>query len=68
MTREEIVEDLAESIYQYSNCIEEIEDNTDFLLAKVCEEVRELVTEKVKSRAVQGFPVGNEAEFGTSME
>lgn len=68
MTREEIVEDLAESIYQYSNCIEEIEDNTDFLLAKVCDEVRELVTDKVKSRAVQGFPTGNDAEFGTSME
>jgi len=68
MTREEIVEDLAESIYQYSNCIEEIEDNTAFLLAKVCDEVRERVTEKVKSRAIEGFPVGNKAEFGTSME
>ena len=68
MTREEIVEDLAESIYQYSNCIEEIEDNTDFLLAKICEEVRGLVTEKVKSRAIEGFPTGNKADFGTTME
>ena len=68
MTREEIVEELAESIYQYSSCIEEIEENTDFLLVKVCEEVRELVTDKVKSRAIEGFPVGNKADFGTSME
>ncbi len=68
MTREEIVEELAEGIYLHSSCIEEIVENTDFLLAKVCDEVRGLVAEKVKSREIEGFPIGNKADFGTTME
>ena len=53
MTREQIVEDLAESISQYSSCLEEVAENTDFLLNKICDEVRELVTAKVKSRTIK---------------
>ena len=35
MTKEEIVEEIAEGIYQYSSCIEEIVENTnDFLETK----------------------------------
>ena len=53
MTREEIVEELAESIYQYSSCLDEIKPNTDYLLKMIDEEVRTAVNEKVKSRTIQ---------------
>ncbi len=53
MTREEIVEELAEGIYQYSSCIEEIVENTNNFLETLCHEVREAVVEKVKSRYVE---------------
>ena len=52
MTREEIVEELAEGIFQYSSCIEEIVENTNSFLPNICEEVRELVMEKVESRSI----------------
>ena len=53
MTKEEIVEELAEGIYQYSSCIEEIVENTNNFLETLCHEVREAVVEKVKSRYVE---------------
>ena len=52
MTREEIVEELAEGIYQYSSCIEEIVENTNYHLANICDEVRDLVHKKVISRTI----------------
>jgi hypothetical protein len=50
MTKEEIIEEIAEGIFQYSNCQEEIELNTIEYLADICKEVRESVNAKVKSR------------------
>ena len=53
MTKEEIVEEIAEGIYQYSSCIEEIVENTNDFLETLCYKVREAVVEKVKSRYVE---------------
>jgi len=53
MTKEEIVEEIAEGIFQYSNCKEEIEINTVVFLGELCEQVRESVQEKVKSRTIK---------------
>ena len=53
MTKEEIVEEIAEGIFQYSNSIEEIVGNTNTFLWEIKNEVRELVVEKVKSRSIQ---------------
>ena len=53
MTKEEIVEELAEGIFQYSSCIEEIVENANSFLPNICEEVRELVMEKVESRSIE---------------
>ena len=53
MTKEEIVEEIAEGIFQYSNSIEEIVGNTNTFLWEIKNEVRQLVVEKVKSRSIQ---------------
>ena len=53
MTKEEIVEEIAEGIYQYSSCIEEIVENTNDHLANICNEVRDLVYKKVISRTIE---------------
>ena len=52
MTKEEIVEELAEGIFQYSSCIEEIVENTIDFMHNIHEEVVESVMEKVESRSV----------------
>ncbi len=52
MTKEEIVEELSEGIYQYSNSIEEIVENTLHYMDTIYVEVRESVQKKVVSRAV----------------
>ena len=52
MTKEEIVEELAEGIFQYSSCIEEIIENTIDFMHNIHEEVVESVIEKVESRSV----------------
>ena len=51
MDREEIVEAIAESLYQYSACIEEIVENTAELCEKLNEDIRGLVQLKVESRS-----------------
>ena len=43
MTREEIIEEIAEGIVLYSNCIEEVELNTVTHLADICNEVQKSV-------------------------
>ena len=53
MTREEIVEELAESIYQYSSCLEEKKPNTDYLLQAIDAEVRMAVDKKIDSRRIK---------------
>ena len=53
MTREEIVEELAESIFQYSSCLDEIRPNTDYLLEAISSDVRVLVAKKVESRRIK---------------
>ena len=53
MTREEIVEELAEGIFQYSSCIEEIVENTIDFMHNIHEEVVESVIEKVESRSIE---------------
>ncbi len=53
MTKEEIVEEIAEGIYQYSSCLEEISLNTNQFLGVISDEVRELVMEKVVSRSIE---------------
>ena len=52
MTREEIVEELAEGIFQYSSCIEEVVENTIEHMGKIYDEARESVQEKVLSRSI----------------
>ena len=52
MTREEIVEEIAEGIFQYSNCEEEIELNTVEFLADLCKDVHKSVHDKVESRRI----------------
>ena len=52
MTKEEIVEELAEGIYQYSNSIEEIVENTLDYMDTIYVEVRESVQKKVVSRSI----------------
>jgi len=53
MTREEIVEELAESIYQYSSCLDEMKPNTDYLLQAIDAEVRIAVDKKIDSRRIK---------------
>ena len=43
MTREEIIEEIAEGIVLHSNCIEEVELNTVTHLADICNEVQKSV-------------------------
>ncbi len=52
MTKEEIVEELAEGIFQYSGCIEEVVENTIEHMGKIYDEVRESVQKKVISRSI----------------
>ncbi len=52
MTKEEIVEEIAEGIFQYSECIESIFVNTNNFLTTISEEVRESVMKKVMSRSI----------------
>tara|TARA_Y100000310_G_C20070953_1_gene529352 strand:- start:232 stop:435 length:204 start_codon:yes stop_codon:yes gene_type:complete len=52
MTKEEIVEEIAEGIYQYSSCFEEVVLNTTEYMSAICSEVRESVQEKVVSRSI----------------
>jgi len=52
MTKDKIVEEIAEGIFQYSSCKEEIELNTIEYLAMICKAVRALVDDKVKSRTI----------------
>ncbi len=54
--REEIVENIAESICRHSNTIEEVEVNTIELLAEINREVTELVREKFKKQNVNHHP------------
>ena len=53
MTREEIVEELAESIYQYSSCLDEMKPNTDYLLQTIDADVRIAVDKKIDSRRIK---------------
>tara|TARA_Y100000004_G_C8702697_1_gene322357 strand:- start:309 stop:470 length:162 start_codon:yes stop_codon:yes gene_type:complete len=53
MTREEIVEEIAESIYQYSSCLDEMKPNTDHLLQTIEAEVRLAVDKKINSRRIK---------------
>ena len=52
MTKEEIVEEIAEGIYQYSSCFEEVVENTIEYMSIIVVEVRKSVQEKVVSRSV----------------
>ena len=52
MTKEEIVEEIAEGIFQYSNCVEEIVENTIEHMSLIVAEVRASVQEKVVSRSI----------------
>ena len=52
MTREEIVEELAESIFQYSSTLDEMPLNTNWLCDTIHTEVSELVMAKIKSRTI----------------
>ena len=52
MTREEIVEELAESIFQYSSTLDEMPLNTNWLCDTIHAEVSELVVAKIKSRTI----------------
>ena len=52
MTRGEIVEELAESIYQYSSCIEEIVENTEYFLSVLRKDVQEVVHDKVLAKSI----------------
>ena len=52
MTKEEIVEEIAEGIYQYSSCLEEIIENTNHFLANIDISVRNLVHDKTMSRSI----------------
>ena len=53
MTKEEIIEEIAEGIVQYSNCLEEVELNTVECLADICKEVRKSVEAKTESRTIK---------------
>ena len=53
MTREEIIEEIAEGIVLYSNCIEEVELNTVTHLADICNEVQKSVKAKAESRTIK---------------
>ena len=53
MTREEIIEEIAEGIVLYSNCIEEVELNTVTHLADICNEVQKSVKAKADSRTIK---------------
>ena len=52
MTKEEIAEEIAEAIFQYSSCIEEIVKNTEDFLATLAEDVQVVVHDKVLSRSI----------------
>ena len=52
MTKEEIVEELAEGIFQYSSCIEEVVENTIEHMGNIYDEVRKSVQKKVISRSI----------------
>lgn len=52
MTREEIVEEIAESIYQYSGCVEEIVENTEYFLSVLRKDVKEVVHDKVLAKSI----------------
>ena len=62
MTREEIAEELAEGIFQYSSCIEEIVKNTEYFLAKLAEDVQVVVHDKVLSRSIDKEEVNKNFE------
>jgi hypothetical protein len=62
MTKEEIVEELAEGIYQYSNSIEEIVKNTEYFLATLAEDVQVVVHDKVLSRSLDKEEVNKNLE------
>jgi len=53
MTKEEIIEEIAEGIVLYSNCIEEVELNTVTHLADICNEVQKSVKAKAESRTIK---------------
>ena len=53
MTREEIIEEIAEGIVLHSNCIEEVELNTVTHLADICNEVQKSVKAKADSRTIK---------------
>ena len=52
MTKEEIVEELAEGIFQYSSCIEEVVENTLDHIDSIYAEVKKSVMKKVISRSI----------------
>ena len=52
MTKEEIVEELAEGIFQYSSSVEEIVKNTEYHMEILQGEVQEVVYDKVLSRSI----------------
>jgi len=62
MTKEEIVEEIAEGIFQYSGCIEEIVKNTEYFLAKLAEDVQVVVHDKVLSRSIDKEEVNKNFE------
>ena len=45
-------QEIAEGIFQYSSCIEEVVENTIEHMGKIYDEVRESVQEKVLSRSI----------------
>ena len=52
MTKEEIVEEIAEGIFQYSSCIEEVVENTLDHIDSIYGEVKKSVMKKVVSRSI----------------
>lgn len=62
MTKEEIVEEIAEGIFQYSGCIEEIVKNTEYFLATLAEDVQVVVHDKVLSRSIDKEEVNKNFE------
>ena len=62
MTKEERVEEIAEGIFQYSGCIEEIVKNTEYFLAKLAEDVQVVVHDKVLSRSIDKEEVNKNFE------
>ena len=62
MNREEIVEELAEGIFQYSSSIEEIVKNTENFLATLAEDVQVAVHDKVLSRSIDKEEVNKNFE------